>query len=250
MKIRLLSDLHHEFRHKTFKDQTFLQYQGEDVLVLAGDIAVGAKNVADVLDWFIMAGHNRIVYVPGNHEYYGGMYTEVQQELADVCRSRSEWVILLQPGTKLVLDGVVFFGGTLWTNFSEDPLAQSLSREMTSDFRVIKQFKTQMCKALYYNDLAWIHKVYKQYPDHKKVIVTHFLPAKECVHPKYVNSELNHYFANSLGSWIESLDNTTWLFGHTHDTTNLTLGTTNLHCNPMGYPSEYNHFDPFKTIVV
>ena len=248
MKIRLLSDLHHEFRPDTFKHQQFIKHSGEDVTVLAGDIAVGANNVAQILDWFLLAGHRKIVYVPGNHEFYGSYYTEVMQDLQAVCRARD--VVLLQPGTKFVKNGVVFFGGTLWTNFGEDAVAQMISGKMISDFRVIKQFKTQMCKALYYNDEAWIKRVYDQYPNHKKVIVTHFLPALECVHPKYLGSDINRYFANDLGSWIESLDNTTWLFGHTHDTMDITLGNTRLVCNPMGYPNEWNHFDPFKSIVI
>lgn len=248
MKIRLLSDLHHEFRPNTFRQQPFIEHRGEDVTVLAGDIAVGADNVANVLDWFLLAGHRKIVYAPGNHEFYGSAYTEVMQDLQTVCRSRD--VVLLQPGMRFVKDGVVFFGGTLWTNFREDDSVQHLCKEMIADFRVIKSFKTQMCKALYYNDFAWIKRCYEQYPDHKKVIVTHFLPAKECVHPKYANSALNKYFANDLGEWIESLDNTVWLYGHTHDCMEHQIGTTRLFCNPMGYPSEWNHFDPFKTIEV
>lgn len=248
MKIRLLSDLHHEFRPDTFKHQQFLKHSGEDVTVLAGDIAVGANNVAQVLDWFLLAGHRKIIYVPGNHEFYGNFYTEVMSDLETVCKNRD--VTLLQPGTKYVKDGVVFFGGTLWTNFGEDNTAQILSGQMISDFRVIKQFKPQMCKALYYNDEAWIKRAYQMYPDHKKVIITHFLPAQQCVHHKYSGQALNKYFANDLGSWIEGLNNTVWMYGHTHDSMQHTIGSTKMYCNPMGYPSEHNHFDPFMSVVV
>lgn len=248
MKIRVLSDLHHEFRPDTFRHQQFIKHSGENVTVLAGDIAVGADNVANVLDWFLLAGHRKIVYVPGNHEFYSGQYTEVIHDLETVCRSRD--VTLLQPGAKLVMGNVVFFGGTLWTNFGEDVETQDLAEKFISDFRAIKGFKTQMCKTLYYNDLAWIKRCYSLYPDHKKVIVTHFLPAKECVHPKYSHSALNKYFANDLGEWIESLENTTWIYGHTHDCDDFTIGTTRLVCNPFGYPREYNDFNPFMSVVV
>ena len=248
MKIRLLSDLHHEFRPDTFKHQQFIKHCGEDVTVLAGDIAVGANNVAKVLDMFLLAGHRKIVYLPGNHEFYGNYFTEVTSDLEVVCRDRD--VALLRPGTKLVMGDVVFFGGTLWSNFDESPIAQTLSNRMISDFKVIKSFSTQMCKTLYYNDLAWIKRAYGMYPDHKKVIVTHFLPALECVDVKYKGSPVNAYFANNLGEWIETLENTTWLYGHTHDSADFQLGTTRLVCNPMGYPREVNHFDNFKTVIV
>lgn len=48
MKIRLISDLHTEFR-LPYKTQPFAEYKGEDVLVLAGDIASGSTNTMDVI---------------------------------------------------------------------------------------------------------------------------------------------------------------------------------------------------------
>jgi predicted phosphodiesterase len=48
MKIRLLSDLHTEFR-LPYKTHQMSEYRGEDVLVLAGDIASGATNTMDVI---------------------------------------------------------------------------------------------------------------------------------------------------------------------------------------------------------
>lgn len=250
MKIRLLSDLHHEFRPDYFEHQQFLKHQGEDLTVLAGDIAVGAKSVAQVLDLFIRAGHKHIVYVPGNHEYYGGQYTIVHQELVDVCKARHEWVTLLQPGVKLIRDDFVVVGGTLWTNFREDSLAQDTAQHFISDFKAIHNFKTQLAKHLYYSDLAWIKRMCEQHDDKRKLIVTHFLPAKECVDVKYKHNTLNPYFANDLGSWIKTLDKTVWLYGHTHECADLYLGTTRLVCNPMGYPQEHNQFDNFKTILL
>jgi hypothetical protein len=49
------------------------------------------------------------------------------------------------------------------------------------------------------------------------------------------------------------MQNTTWLFGHTHDAMDFQLGSTRLVCNPHGYYNALNDgvgFDPFKTIVV
>ena len=55
MKIRLLSDLHTEFR-LPYKTHTLSEYRGEDVLVLAGDIASGATNTMDVIKHFLDQG--------------------------------------------------------------------------------------------------------------------------------------------------------------------------------------------------
>ena len=75
MKIRLLSDLHTEFR-LPYKTHPMSEYRGEDVLVLAGDIASGATNTADVIQHFLDQGFPKVVYVPGNHEYYHGDFIQ------------------------------------------------------------------------------------------------------------------------------------------------------------------------------
>jgi predicted phosphodiesterase len=65
VKIQTLSDLHIEF-------QPFQLIETDaDVIVLAGDIHVGEKGVK----WAIANIPNKpVIYVLGNHEYYGHAY--------------------------------------------------------------------------------------------------------------------------------------------------------------------------------
>jgi predicted phosphodiesterase len=251
MKIRLLSDLHTEFR-LPYKTHLMSEYRGEDVLVLAGDIASGASNTADVIQHFLDQGFPRVVYVPGNHEYYGSTLKHFDDKLLDFCE-RTRNAHFLRPGT-VTIDGVMFTGATLWTNFADNPISQSVCGRMINDFRQIKNFKTRDAYDLYYKHLEYIQQSYEQRGDKPVVIVTHFLPARECIAPRWQGTELiNDYFANDLGSMIADMQNTTWLFGHTHDAVDLTLGNTRLVCNPHGYYNALNDgvgFDPFKTIVV
>lgn len=67
MRILVLSDLHNEFT-------VFEPAKAEvDVIVLAGDIDTGDKGIL----WARQNWPNsRIVYVVGNHEYYGHDYAE------------------------------------------------------------------------------------------------------------------------------------------------------------------------------
>jgi len=58
-------------------------YRGEDVLVLAGDIASGSTNTIDVIKHFKDVGFSNIVYVPGNHEYYGTSFDDFYTKMAD-----------------------------------------------------------------------------------------------------------------------------------------------------------------------
>jgi predicted phosphodiesterase len=251
MKIRLLSDLHTEFR-LPYKTQPFAEYRGEDVLVLAGDIASGSTNTMDVIKFFRDQGFPEIIYVPGNHEYYGTSFDDFNAKMADKC-SEFDNVHFLNPGT-VEIDDVLFVGGTLWTNFGDNPLSQSAARRGISDFQYIREFDVNRCAQTYYQHFGFIKDQYEHREGSKVVVVTHFLPARECIAPRFRGPDLiNDYFANNLGDYIANMSDTTWLFGHTHDATDIVLGDTRVVANPHGYYTAVNDgvgFDPFKTITV
>lgn len=251
MKIRLLSDLHTEFR-LPYKTADFAAYRGEDVLVLAGDIASGSTNTMSVIKFFKDQGFPNIVYVAGNHEYYGGDFIQFNEKMAEKC-SMIDGVHFLNPGS-VTIDGVLFTGGTLWTNFADNFFSQSAAKRGINDFRVIKSFDTNKCAKTYYEHVDFIKQAYEQRAGKKVVVVTHFLPARECIAPRFRGPDLiNDYFANNLGEYISTMSDTTWLFGHTHDATDIVLGDTRVVANPHGYYNALNDgvgFDPFKTIEV
>jgi predicted phosphodiesterase len=251
MKIRLLSDLHTEFR-LPYKTADFAEYRGEDVLVLAGDIASGTTNTMSVIKFFKDQGFPNIVYVAGNHEYYGGDFIQFNEKMAEKC-SMVEGVHFLNPGS-VTIDGVLFTGGSLWTNFAENPFSQSAAKRGINDFRVIKSFDVNECAKTYYKHIDYIKQSYEARDNKKVVVVTHFLPARECIAPRWRGPDLiNDYFANNLGEYIATMSDTTWLFGHTHDATDIQLGDTRVVANPHGYYTALNDgvgFDPFKTIEV
>lgn len=251
MKIRLLSDLHTEFR-LPYKTHAMAEYRGEDVLVLAGDIASGSTNTIDVIKFFKAQGFPQIVYVAGNHEYYGGDFDDFNTKMTAKCADL-EGVHFLNPGT-VTIDGVLFVGGTLWTNFADNPFSQSAAKRGINDFRVIKNFDVNRCVRTHYNHIEYIQDQYEQRGDKKVVVVTHFLPARECIAERFRGPDLiNDYFANNLGEYIATMSDTTWLFGHTHDATDIVLGDTRVVANPHGYYNAMNDgvgFDSLKTIIV
>lgn len=252
MKIRLLSDLHTEFR-LPYKTEPLAEYRGEDVLVLAGDIASGATNTLDVLKFFKSQGYKHVVYVPGNHEYYGTSIEAFDEKL--ILKTQGmEGVHFLNPGV-VQIDDVLFVGANLWTNFRENNMAPLAASAMIADFRYIKGFSTDKAKELHYKHLDFIKQQYEDRGTKTVVVVTHFLPATQCISPRFENPKdlLNYYFANDLGEYIESMSDAVWMFGHTHDVVDKRLGTTRVVANPHGYytaKDEGQDFNPFKTIVV
>jgi predicted phosphodiesterase len=251
MKIRLLSDLHTEFR-LPYKTHAMSEYHGEDVLVLAGDIASGSTNTLDVIKHFLACGFPQIVFVPGNHEYYGGNFDDFNTKMSSKCAAYDN-VHYLNPGT-VTIKGVKFVGSTLWTNFAENPFSQSVAKRSINDFRQIRGFDVNRCAKTYYEHLDYIKDQYESRDGHKVVVVTHFLPARECIAPRFRGPDLlNDYFANDLGEYISNLSDTTWLFGHTHDATDIVIGDTRVVANPHGYYTAVSDgvgFDPHKIITV
>lgn len=216
MKIHLLSDLHSEFWKQNKKEMLLTLIKPADVLVLAGDIAVGRQNVLDVLKVF--APHYKdIVYIPGNHEYYGGLELNGFEDFSKFGSKLPSNVHYRNPGY-FVIGDVTFITATLWTNFREDPLAELDAKRAIADFRRIPDSTPQRLKELFYQHSEYFKLAYEARTTSKVVFVSHFLPATDCISPKWrdkdaFSSSLNKYFANDLGLWIETLDSATWLFG-------------------------------------
>lgn len=253
MKVRVLSDLHLEGKqgyNNRFNEWS--SYNGEDVLVLAGDIAVSGKQLAEALDYFISQGFEQIVYTAGNHEYYHHSRDE-HTVLKEVCKARG--IHFLDANEIIKIQDVSFFGGTLWTCFGYDPIATSTAMRYINDFRVVKDWTPAKAVQEFERQSQFIKHAYETTKG-KKCIVTHFLPATECVAERYKSDNvefiLNKYFANDLGSWIETLEDTTWLFGHTHDSMDFMINNTRLVSNPLGYTREvipeFAKFNPNKVI--
>jgi UDP-2,3-diacylglucosamine pyrophosphatase LpxH len=185
----------------------------------------------------------RVIYVPGNHEYYG--QDMVAFDLEILRRTRGTNIEFLNPGA-IVIGDVTFIGAALWTNFRGDPFKAQLCARMISDFSLIKKFGTGKCAKLNETHTAYI-KDKVAATEGKKVVVTHFLPAVECIDAQYANEgTINTYFANDMKKWIYGLENTTWIHGHTHANVDITLGMTRIIANPYGY----NKNNKFKEVII
>jgi predicted phosphodiesterase len=230
MKIKLISDTHHEFHED---ERLYFNNDQTDVLVVAGDLAVGFTKVFYALKRFAEY-HPHVVYVPGNHEYYGSSIHTFDTGLANLVQSYPN-IHVLNPGTAKIGD-VTFIGATLWTNFSERILSAMHCATSVNDFYQIRGFSVKECAKLYYKHFAYIKHAYEN-TEGRIVVVTHFLPDRCCISPQYQGSGvLNDYFANNLGSWIADMKNVPyWLFGHTHDNVDKMIGDTNVIANPYGY---------------
>ena len=103
MKLNILSDLHLGLGGLAPPDND------ADVVILAGDIARPAEAVA-----WATSLRKPVLYVPGNHEFYGNSIDATLAALRSLCDGTT---VNLLDDDELVLDGVRFVGSTLWTDF-------------------------------------------------------------------------------------------------------------------------------------
>jgi predicted phosphodiesterase len=243
MKIHVLSDLHleHSQRHPPFE----LPPTPADVVVLAGDIDNGTR----AIEW---AEHTfpdkTVLYVPGNHEFYGSELSETAAALQERAR-RSQNVHVLD-NKELIVDGVRFLGTTLWTDFAllgTEP-KENIFREARNyvlDFRKIRMandFLTpQQTIGLHQHALLFLHKRLQQPFSGQTVIVTHHAPHPGSVHPRWAGNLCNPAFVSDLTRLMGQ--SRLWIHGHTHDSFDYRVNGTRVLANPMGYRSS-NWRDP------
>ena len=255
MKLHVLSDLHLEFTHWQ------PPATDADVVVLAGDIAVGV----DGLRWAATHFEDKpIIYVAGNHEYYGGRFDAVLGELRQVS---AELGIHFLENSEVVLadrtgDKVRFLGCTLWTDFllfgpAMRTLCLNAARRALNDFRCIehdgRSLLPEQTMQWHEQHIQWLSTRLKAPFEGKTVVVTHHLPSARSVAPRYQFDRLSACFASELDQLFGSM--VTWIHGHTHDSFDYEHGGTRVVCNPRGYTSgrslpENVHFNPALVLEV
>lgn len=261
MKIAVCSDLHLEFG-----DLELENTEGADVLVLGGDIFIAAELRDFMYDDsgvvavtatararaeryvnFVSRCAERfphVVLIMGNHEHYHGDFAtsaktirQAFEPLSNVYFLDKEWRII---------DGILFYGGTLWTNMNgEDPNTMHRIRMMMNDFNCIKNTSEEGKKVFMPEDAVEDHNEFKrgldavleQHPDLPVVVVGHHAPSKASTHPRYKNEiVMNGAYSTNLDDFIlDRRQIRLWTHGHTHEDFDYMIGTTRVVCNPRGY---------------
>jgi predicted phosphodiesterase len=240
MRIRVLSDLHLEFQDWNPPPVD------ADVVVLAGDIDVGVSGVEWAKRCF---PSTPVVYVAGNHEFYGACLQDVASALRE---AGTRFGIHVLDGDALVLGGVRFLGMTLWTDFALYGQApKQIARAMAdakygmTDFRLIRYrseglLRPEHTREMHLGQVRWLRETLAEPFDGTTVVVSHFLPHRKSVHPRYEGDALNPGFASDLADIVKA-PVALWIHGHTHESCDYVVNGTRVVCNPRGYlPMEPN----------
>ena len=250
MKLLILSDLHNEFTAFEPVDTAV------DVVVLAGDIDNGVEGVV----WASRTWqHGKIVYVAGNHEYYGRDYAET---LALLRQTAAAHDIYLLENDEAVIDGVRFLGATLWTDFEyfgaeNRAKAMEEGQRRLNDFRLIQfgqlgTFTPAHSIELHQHSVAWLTARLDEPFDGPTVVVTHHMPSTKSVAERFIGTPLSACFVSHLDHLFGKMN--LWIHGHTHDSFDYVADGTHVVCNPRGYVisrgAENSDFNPSKTVEI
>jgi len=247
MKMHVLSDLHLSF-------DAFEQPRTEaDVVVLAGDIARPREAVAWAMEFA-----QPVLYVAGNHEFYGGSIEGTLAELKRLCEGTH---VHLLDDSELVLDGVRFLGTTLWTDFRlfgdgvQRTNAMEAGRRFMRDFTRIRNtddspspFAPADAAELFDVQSRWLEARLATRFAGPTVVITHHAPSRRSIHPRFADSPLNACFVSGAEHLLDGEQVQLWIHGHTHDSFDYVVNGTRVVCNPRGYAAngvdENQRYDP------
>jgi len=222
----LISDLHLDMRPKAVQMLEDINPTSK-LLVIAGDLCE-ARNLQQVWVNPLSDKYERILYVLGNHEYYGSSKHETYRTLL---RSLPDsWELL--DNEYAYTEGGCFAGTTLW--FPDKP-DNRLYEHHLNDFHQIEDFR------------SWVyeeHEAAKQFlrsACSASVWITHHLPLAKSIHSQYLDSPVNRFFLGDISDLLMAPDvylPKIIVHGHTHEPCDYMAGYVRVVCNPLGYPQE------------
>jgi predicted phosphodiesterase len=253
MKLNIVSDLH------LSQAGLAMPESDADVVILAGDIA----RPEQAMEW--ASGLAKpVLYVPGNHEFYGGSIPGTLARLRQLCAGTR---VQLLDGDEVHIGGVRFLGVTLWTDFLVCGDGEGRAAAVETALRLMRDFqrihvdeaRTALftpahCAALFARDAAWLAGKLAEPHEGPTVVITHHAPSPRSIHPRFAGSPLNACFVSDAQYLLDGGHAQLWIHGHTHDSFDYVLNGTRVVCNPRGYArdgvNENAMFDPAFSVDV
>lgn len=230
------------------------------ILALLGDVCE-VKNFSRIKKFFKFVSKNwqYVLYVPGNHEFYGGNLESTITEMRTFLKPFRN--IILLDNDVVSIDNVRYIGSTLWSDMdNEDSLTIKACQYLIDDYNHIRKtfggkeviITPQDTVNLYYKNVDFIKKMIEITPDYFNVVLTHHAPSYKSISPRFVGNAANGAFVSNLEEFI--LDRPkikVWAHGHTHSWVDYDIGDCRVVGNPLGYRRElYRNYNEYKPITI
>jgi Icc-related predicted phosphoesterase len=231
MRIQLISDIHRDINARHGVPLPTLRPDA-DVLIVAGDHCQGAIDSLDLSDKIRSDRDIHVVQVFGNHEFYGKRFFE------DEWRAGKTHAFLLGihllEASAVVIEGVTFVGGTLWSDFGlfgplHVPAAERVAHSGLNDFQgqilqrgVPGRWTTARSKSEFAGTASAIEDVLEK-TSGTVVVVTHNAPHPGSIMRGQERDLLSAAFANDMSDMIETYNPVAWVHGHVHQSSDILI---------------------------
>lgn len=213
-----------------------------DVLVLAGDVTDGRRDLLFAVASNYLRLCRPVLFVPGNHEFYGHAIARELLQLSRECRHRG---IELLHNRSIVIDGVRFAGTTLWTDFQLERqayLSMIFAKQGIADFTCIahrqRSLTPEATVRFHRRALRFLERVFQSPHAGPTVVVTHHGPHPRSIHKRFARHPLNPAFISDLSEQLNRWAPNLWIHGHVHNRFDYRVGKTRIVTNPRGYESQ------------
>jgi UDP-2,3-diacylglucosamine pyrophosphatase LpxH len=247
-------------------DWRYVQNEGSDILVIAGDTANNVDTTFDVVG-AAAADYSYVLVVDGNHEHYNGDGTvdENMERFRGLC-SQYPNVTYLDGTTTFRMGNVLFVGATGWYDWKayED---QFISREtamqawyqFSNDSRVPSYGKLGNPEQIAMVQAVQLAEQVRAAQDDDTiehiVVTTHMSPRADLMEwktnltwnqltPSYVNTALKQVLDADAKRKIS-----TWIYGHTHYRKMSVIDGITYINNARGYPRENPSFEVIQVEI-
>jgi predicted phosphohydrolase len=249
MRVHVLSDLHLE------RAPFALPETDAEVIVLAGDVAGGTAGVRWARH---LPGDRPILYLAGNHEFYGHALPALHGRLRQAAAGSHVHVL---ENDEVTIGGVRFLGCTLWSDFDfggpeERAISMEYCARVVNDYEHIHYSPQQ--RTLRPRDTRMLHVASRRWLTRRleesarpTVVVTHHAPLIRFRPPQAHLRALAGAFASDLTELMGAERVQLWIYGHTHRVADLDVRGTRIVSNPRGYPHQpVDGFDPGLVVEV
>ncbi len=246
------SDLHMEI-NSNVQDHVKPVDQTGDILILAGDITCyrffnpkrtdnEARSMRKRFARFINSQpHEHILWLPGNHEYYGTQFHGMVEYIKELCES-------YDPRLKAINNEVFMFKDlnlyccTFWTDMDRyNPIAMMSVGDFMRDFQVIgngkkKLFTPDDAYTEHMKSMEMIKNAYEDRGDQKFVVASHHGPSMQShSYARFGDSDVKYGYLSEYGDWIADTDILAWIHGHTHHNVDYRINETLITSAMYGY---------------
>jgi len=223
MRFQIISDVHCEFHRDGGKSFCETLSVISPTLVIAGDFATYDLIIRNIQ--ILTKRFENVIYVCGNHEYYGATRGLVNQTLNKLGYRYKNFHWL--NNSTVEIDGVRFLGSTMW--FQDRP-DNFMYQDLLNDFYCIRGFK------------KWIYSENKKaisfFDNNVKegdVVITHHAPCSLSISSGFRSSDTNRFYVCDMSELIYQKKPSYWIHGHMHQAVSYGLYNTRVESNPFGY---------------